>query len=127
MAHGGARKGAGRKAGSITAKTREIAEKASAEGITPLEVMLRAMREHVATADKLQAEAADADIAVLVGDADADLPAKFRRAALGAITDAASMAKDAAPYVHPRLSNVNANHSGEVKATVMVVSEFPDE
>jgi hypothetical protein len=44
MGHVGARKGAGRKAGSLTIKTRAIAEQAVAEGITPLEVMLRAMR-----------------------------------------------------------------------------------
>jgi hypothetical protein len=46
MAHGGARPGAGRKIGAATAKTREIADRAAAEGITPLEVMLEAMRSH---------------------------------------------------------------------------------
>lgn len=44
MPRGGKRTGAGRKAGSITAKTRAIAEVAIEEGITPLEVMLKAMR-----------------------------------------------------------------------------------
>ena len=42
--HGGARKGAGRKAGSATAKTREIADAAAEQGITPLEFMLNIMR-----------------------------------------------------------------------------------
>lgn len=42
--HGGPRKGAGRKAGSLTKKTREIASKAAAEGITPLEFILSVMR-----------------------------------------------------------------------------------
>lgn len=42
--HGGARAGAGRRKGSITKRTREIAEKALAEGISPLEMMLKAMR-----------------------------------------------------------------------------------
>lgn len=46
MARGGAREGAGRPKGSTNARTREIAEKAAAEGIMPLDVMLRAMREH---------------------------------------------------------------------------------
>ena len=73
MGHGGARKGAGRKPGSLTTKTRAIAEQAVAEGITPLEVMLRAMR------------------------------AKFDA---GELVAAASLAKDAAPYVHPRLAAV---------------------
>lgn len=40
---GGRRAGAGRKPGSVTKKTREIAEKAVEAGITPLEVMLEAM------------------------------------------------------------------------------------
>lgn len=41
---GGARPGAGRKPGSVNRKTREIADRAAAEGITPLEVMIEAMR-----------------------------------------------------------------------------------
>lgn len=41
---GGSRQGAGRKPGSATKKTREIADKAAAEGITPLEFMLQVMR-----------------------------------------------------------------------------------
>lgn len=44
MALGGRRPGAGRKPGSATKRTREIAERASSEGITPLEVMIKAMR-----------------------------------------------------------------------------------
>lgn len=44
MALGGKRPGSGRKPGSATKKTREIAERASSEGITPLEVILKAMR-----------------------------------------------------------------------------------
>jgi hypothetical protein len=48
MAHGGYRPGAGRKRGSLTAKTREIAEAASAGGITPLEYMLSVLRNELA-------------------------------------------------------------------------------
>jgi hypothetical protein len=40
---GGARDGAGRKPGTANTKTREIADKAAAADITPLEVMLEAM------------------------------------------------------------------------------------
>lgn len=43
---GGARKGAGRPRGSASKKTRAIADRESKKGITPLEVMLKAMREH---------------------------------------------------------------------------------
>lgn len=73
MAHGGARAGAGRKASGTNQKTREIAEKAIHEGITPLEVMLCAMRAHYAS---------------------------------GLWDAAAAIAKDAAPYMHPRLTSV---------------------
>ena len=49
MSHGGKRTGAGRKKGSTTIKTREIAAKHEATGaMMPLDVMLRAMSEHVA-------------------------------------------------------------------------------
>lgn len=41
---GGARKGAGRKPGAATKKTREVADKAASEGITPLEYLLDVMR-----------------------------------------------------------------------------------
>ena len=42
---GGARKNAGRKPGAATNKTREIANKASEAGITPLEYILSVMRD----------------------------------------------------------------------------------
>jgi hypothetical protein len=41
---GGAREGAGRKAGTANVKSREIADKAAAQGLTPLEYMLAVMR-----------------------------------------------------------------------------------
>lgn len=45
MARGGARQGAGRKAGAATRRTREVANKAAEQGITPLEYMLAVMRD----------------------------------------------------------------------------------
>jgi hypothetical protein len=98
MARGGTRPGAGRKKGTgkeqtITAVRKSVAERVIMGDITPLEVMIKAMR------------AADQE-----GDA----------------RNAAFYANMAAPYVHPKLSSVNANLSGEVKATLQVVSEFPD-
>lgn len=45
MARGGARAGAGRKAGSANVRTREIANAASGAGITPLEYMLSVLRD----------------------------------------------------------------------------------
>jgi len=77
VARGGKRPGAGRKQGSATRRTREIAEQAAAEGITPLEVILGAMRHHWAA---------------------------------NRYDEAAGFAKDAAPYMHPRLAAVQ--HTG---------------
>jgi len=86
MANGGVRKGAGRKEGSANVKTREIADKAALEGITPLEYLLEVMRNEIPQEDEtfvqLQAKRLDA-------------------------------AKAAAPYIHPRLAAIE--HSGAVK------------
>lgn len=80
---GGKRAGSGRKPGSATKKTREIADKAAEEGITPLEVMLKAMRHHMSNFDTTES--------------------------LDALAAAASVAKDAAPYIHPRLASVEVD------------------
>lgn len=89
MSRGGKRSGAGRPKGAAARKTKEIADRASAEGITPLEVMLRAMREH---ADKEEW----------------DLAAAF--------------AKDAAPYMHPKLQSVM--HTGDADKPVVTENHF---
>jgi hypothetical protein len=52
VARGGKREGAGRKPGALTEKTREIAEAAAVEGITPLEYMLNVMRDDFAPRDR---------------------------------------------------------------------------
>lgn len=100
MPHGGARKGAGRKKGSATAKTREIADRAASEGVTPLEVMLDVMRFHYRLAKSEIERGA-------VGEA---MSPKVISDALVLAKDAA---KDAAPYIHPRLSTIDmkAEHS----------------
>jgi hypothetical protein len=77
-AHGGKRKGAGRKKSSLEKKSRLIAEIAFVEGITPLEVMLTAMRAYAAVQEWGKAS---------------------------------SIAKDCAPYVHPKLASIE--HSGK--------------
>lgn len=81
---GGRRQNAGRKAGSATKKTREIANRAAEEGITPLEYMLRVMRQ--------ETDHEDPKIAIA-------------REAM-----AFEAAKAAAPYVHPRLAAIE--HTG---------------
>jgi hypothetical protein len=73
MARGGSRPGAGRKPGSANKRTREIADRAAEEGLTPLEFLLNIMRTSADAAKAFEA------------------------------------AKAAAPYCHPRLSNIEAN------------------
>jgi hypothetical protein len=85
---GGARANAGRKVGSVTTKTREIAEKCAEMGLTPLEVMIESMIDFYQNGDK--------EAAVRV-------------------------AKDAAPYIHPRLSAVEVGSDTE-KPLKMVVT-----
>ncbi|MEZ2132707.1 MULTISPECIES: hypothetical protein [unclassified Sinorhizobium] len=48
MTHGGKRQGAGRPAGAVTQKTREVAEAASAAGLLPLDYMLKILRDETA-------------------------------------------------------------------------------
>jgi hypothetical protein len=45
MSHGGKRERAGRKSGAATERTREIADAAAEAGVTPLEYMLKIMRD----------------------------------------------------------------------------------
>lgn len=94
---GGARKGAGRKPGSTTKKTREIADRAAEEGITPLEVMLKAMREFVLRAEQMLPD-------------DVELVNNRAVTRLSLLAEAADVAKDAAPYIHPRLAAIE--HTG---------------
>lgn len=97
---GGARKGAGRKAGSATARTREIADKAMAEGISPLEYMLEVMRKDIS--DEAEPETMWKAMAM-----------KFEAA------------KAAAPYIHPRLAAIE--HTGANGGPVVVALSPLDE
>ena len=90
MGHGGKRPGLGRKKGSLAKKTREIAARAAEQGITPLEVMIRAMRQYLEE---------------------------------GRLDKAAAVAKDAAPYCHPRLSAI-AVSGGETPMRLQLIEEI---
>ena len=74
---GGRRSGAGRPVGSKNQRTAEIARAAAEAGITPIEVMLGAMRE------------------------------LWAQGTPEAKREAAEIAKDAAPYIHPRLASID--------------------
>lgn len=93
IGRGGSRKGAGRPKGAATKRTREIAERAAEEGITPLEYMLNVMR-------------ADSD--------HEDPRVQAQREVLRF-----EAAKAAAPYMHPRLNAIE--HSGGI--TVRTLAE----
>ena len=83
---GGVRPGSGRKRGGKNTKTAELARKLAEQGITPLEYMLQVMRkEPPDNADPVTALSYQA--------------MRFEAA------------KAAAPYVHPKLANVE--HSGK--------------
>jgi hypothetical protein len=111
MASGGRRRGAGRKAGAATTRTRAIADKAAETGILPLDVMLDNMRHFHKVA--LEAEAvlewltAEDFTGVKLDPADQFkvLLAEVKKAA-GLRQMAQECARDAAAYLHPRLTAV---------------------
>src|SRR4026209_2427691 len=74
---GGKRLGAGRPLGSKNQRSAEIARAAAESGITPIEVMLGIMRE------------------------------LWAQGTPEAKREAAEIAKDAAPYIHPRLASID--------------------
>lgn len=102
-ARGGKRPGAGRKKGSLTKRTREIAEKAAEEGITPLEVMLDNMRFHHSKAERLLRGLLQRGVknAEDLGQA----VETFRQVCDSRVL-AQNAAKDAAPFIHPRLQSI---------------------
>jgi hypothetical protein len=87
MARGGKRPGAGRKPGSLTKKTRDIAEAAAAAGETPLEHMLKIMRDPAVDDDRRMDAAKAAapyvhsrlNATTLKGDADGPLTVEIIR------------------------------------------------
>lgn len=118
MAHGGKRVGAGRKAGALTTKTREVAEKAAAAGMTPLEVMLDNMQHFQKVALDAEAVLEGLTAAEFTGRVTAETPEEQFKALLAQVKKTAGFrqlaqdaARDAAPYVHPKLASVE--HTGK--------------
>jgi hypothetical protein len=94
--HGGARKGSGRKLGSAAKKTREIADKLADDGLqTPLEYLLGTMRETPEALREL----------LKAGEIE-EIEFGVRIKSLTSRRDNA--ASQAAPYIHPRLSSIEA-------------------
>lgn len=119
MARGGKREGAGRKKGSLTVRTQETAAKALATGSSPLDIMLANMRhfQQVAMDAEVAIEGMNAEEAASLGATHEDqfraLLAKVKQAA-GLRLMAQESARDAAPYIHPKLSAVT--HKGDADA-----------
>lgn len=125
MPRGGSREGAGRKAGVPSIKTierRAIADKAVAEGKSPLEVMLENMRHF-----HNLAQSAESALAELSQDnlPNPD-PKKQFEFLLAEVKKAAGLrdlsqgcARDAAPYLHPRLAST-AHTGPDGKGPVLI-------
>lgn len=105
MARGGSRSGAGRKKGQQSQKTtqrQELTERALATGKSPLEIMLENMNWAQRRAEENS----------LFGDGDGiEAVAGYRKLA-------SDWAKDAAPYIHPKLSTVE--HKGQIDGDLNV-------
>jgi hypothetical protein len=119
MGHGGSRVGAGRPKGAVTKRTREVAERALAEGKTPLEVMLDNMRHFQQVALDAEATLEGLTVEEFTGRVTAETPEEQFKALLAQVKKTAGFrqmaqecARDAATYVHPRLAAVQ--HSGDM-------------
>lgn len=128
---GGPRKGAGRKAGSLTKRTREIAEKAIATGRTPLEIMLENMRhfqkvalDAEATIDGLTAEEFTGR-EMSPQDQFKELLAKAKAAA-GLRQMAQECARDAARYMHAPIASTEATINLKGELTIRATKEQRD-
>lgn len=124
---GGKRLGAGRKAGVPSAKTvnrAKVTEKAAQSGQLPVDVMLANMRHFQTVA--LDAEAVlEALSAKNLAGAEGDPATQFKlmlaevKKAAGLRMMAQDCARDAAPYIHPRLAAVeHTGANGEALAIV---------
>lgn len=108
MSRGGARPGSGRKPGTQNTKTQELVAKALRQGITPLEVMIEAMRFHYDAHKRALAEAIERDA--------------LRQYHAPSLDLAAAVAKDAAPFMHPRLNAIAVTGKDEGPIQVEDVS-----
>lgn len=112
--HGGARPGAGRKKGVPDRKTAETQRMAEESGMTPLEYMLKVMRQ-----PDLPNE--------LPPDADAKDVLRYREAVARHDAFRMDAAKTAAPYVHAKLSTVEMNGKVSVRTLADELSGLNDD
>lgn len=102
---GGKQPGAGRPKGSLSTKTQELIAKCTAEGITPIEVFLNDMRYFYNLGENKMRLAEQEE--------NGKKQAKHFRVALELKGIARDCARDAAPYMHPKLASLQ----GKVEVT----------
>jgi hypothetical protein len=133
MPRGGKREGSGRRKGALGAlakRTTKIAEAAAAEGKTPLEIMLDNMRhfQQVALDAEKVIESMNEDQLHSLGGNHQEqfkaLLAKVKQAA-GLRVMAHECARDAAPFIHPKLSSVLVGGDPENPVSLYLISEKP--
>ena len=110
MALGGKRPGAGRKKGVPDKKTRNMQLVIAKGGKTPLEQMIEAMRFFSDAAARELSKGKDCD----------------ERKVTGLMKEAATIASQAAPYVHPRLATVDSAGKGLPGGQITVVIQGVD-
>lgn len=118
MARGGKRDGAGRPAGAVTKRTREVADKAHKTGQTPLEIMIANMLHFQKVALDAEAVLEGMTVAEFTGRVTAETPEEQFKELLAQVKKTAGFrqlaqdaARDAAPYVHAKLASVQ--HTGD--------------
>lgn len=123
--NGGIRPGAGRKPGSPNTKTRELALRAAEKGVTPIEVMLANMRYYFEQAHSMSEAERGLETQLRDTGADAgeiaDALRGLRACADKARRAAQESAKDAAPYIHPRLQAIELSGDKDKPLTVELV------
>jgi hypothetical protein len=132
MSHGGKRDGAGRKAGAITKRTREVAERALATGKTPLDVMLDNMRHFQQVALDAEATLEGLTAAEFAGKVTEDTPEEQFKALLAHVRKTAGFrqlahecARDAASYMHSKLSAIQHKGDPEQPIALQVTWKIP--
>lgn len=98
---GGKQPGAGRPKGALSQKTQELITRAATEGIMPIEVLLNDMRYFYNLGEN--------KMRVAEGEEPGKKQAKEFKAAIELKSIARDCARDAAPYVHPKLASLQAN------------------
>jgi hypothetical protein len=109
MAKGGKREGAGRKAGGKNKRTlaaEALRTKLLEEGDSPLEVMIGNMRAAQRKAAKVVADLDKVTIPANASPEQLEAAAQLAKEARLLMMAAHECAKDAAPYLHPKLANI---------------------